>query len=192
MRLGLTVVAVGLMLAAMSGAPASAQSAKSDARPGAGQKMYGETYIPSIWIDPDGCEHWVMDDGIEGFMDIRLDRNGKPICHQGKVCKVMNSDVLFATDSSRITAEGRKRLIDFFEHAGAFAYEINGHTDSRASDAYNMALSIRRADAVATVARSVGARITAVRGYGKRMPIATNATPAGRQKNRRVEIECIR
>ncbi|MFZ9117949.1 MAG: OmpA family protein, partial [Paracoccaceae bacterium] len=24
-------------------------------------------YIPSIWVDPDGCEHWVMDDGAEGY-----------------------------------------------------------------------------------------------------------------------------
>ena len=28
----------------------------------------GERYIPGIWIDPDGCEHWVMDDGAEGYM----------------------------------------------------------------------------------------------------------------------------
>ncbi|TMV62848.1 OmpA family protein [Thioclava sp. BHET1] len=169
-----------------------AAPAANPARPGAGQKMYGETYIPTIWIDPDGCEHWVMDDGAEGYMDIRLTRDGLPVCHRGKTCAVMNSDTLFATDSSVVSAEGRRRLVYFFTHANAFSYEIDGHTDSRASDAYNMALSMRRANSVAVIARSVGARITAVRGYGERMPIATNSTAAGMQKNRRVEIECVR
>ncbi len=187
--LGIGAAVVALML---GGSGAMAQGLKADPRPGAGQKMYGEKYIPTIWIDPDGCEHWVMDDGAEGYMDIRLDRSGKPICHRGKVCKVINSDVLFATDSAVVSAEGRRRLTYFFTHAGAYSYEIDGHTDSRASDAYNMALSMRRANSVAAIARSVGARVTAVRGYGKRMPIASNATAAGMQKNRRVEIECIR
>ena len=27
-----------------------------------------ETYEPGIWVDPDGCQHWVMDDGFEGYM----------------------------------------------------------------------------------------------------------------------------
>lgn len=30
--------------------------------------VIGQSYIPTIWVDPDGCEHWVMDDGAEGFM----------------------------------------------------------------------------------------------------------------------------
>ena len=28
--------------------------------------VLGERYIPNIWVDPDGCEHWVMDDGVKG------------------------------------------------------------------------------------------------------------------------------
>jgi hypothetical protein len=31
--------------------------------------VVGERYVPTIWVDPDGCEHWVMDDGAEGFHD---------------------------------------------------------------------------------------------------------------------------
>jgi len=54
-----------------------------------------------------------------------------------------------------------------------------------------MKLSYRRANSVARVAQSVGARIADVRGYGERMPKATNNTAAGMQKNRRVEIICI-
>lgn len=33
-----------------------------------------------IWIDPNGCDHWIIDDGIEGYLSQRLDRNGKPVC----------------------------------------------------------------------------------------------------------------
>ncbi len=33
-----------------------------------------------IWIDPNGCDHWIIDDGVEGYLSARLDRYGKPVC----------------------------------------------------------------------------------------------------------------
>ncbi len=33
-----------------------------------------------IWVDPQGCDHWIIDDGLEGYLSQRLDRNGKPVC----------------------------------------------------------------------------------------------------------------
>lgn len=33
-----------------------------------------------IWVDPTGCDHWIIDDGLEGYLSQRLDRNGKPVC----------------------------------------------------------------------------------------------------------------
>lgn len=33
-----------------------------------------------IWIDPNGCDHWIIDDGIEGYLSARLDRRGRPVC----------------------------------------------------------------------------------------------------------------
>jgi outer membrane protein OmpA-like peptidoglycan-associated protein len=151
----------------------------------------GESYIPTIWVDPDGCEHWVMDDGAEGYMTPHVTRQGIPVCRRGNVCGVMNSDQFFATDSARITKQGRTRLAEFFQASTAIAYVITGHTDSRASDEYNMRLSLRRANAVAKVGKSTGARITDVRGYGERQPVASNKTRSGKAKNRRVEIICI-
>jgi outer membrane protein OmpA-like peptidoglycan-associated protein len=68
---------------------------------------------------------------------------------------------------------------------------VEGHTDSIGSDQYNMDLSIRRAASVKNllVQRGIAeSRIDAV-GYGKTMPIASNETEAGRQRNRRVEIK---
>lgn len=67
---------------------------------------------------------------------------------------------------------------------------VVGHTDSTGSDAYNQQLSERRAEAVANyLARNgvSGSRIT-TEGRGETEPRADNATPAGRQLNRRVEI----
>jgi outer membrane protein OmpA-like peptidoglycan-associated protein len=149
-------------------------------------------YIPTIWVDPDGCEHWVMDDGAEGYMTPHVSRQGIPVCRRGNMCGVMNTDQFFATDSYRISAPGKQRLAEFFQSTGAISYIITGHTDSRASDAYNMRLSQNRANAVASVAAQTGARIADVRGYGERMPAASNGTAAGMAKNRRVEIICIR
>jgi len=36
--------------------------------------------IAGIWIDPNGCQHWIIDDGVEGHLSARMDRYGKPIC----------------------------------------------------------------------------------------------------------------
>ncbi|MBS8227757.1 hypothetical protein [Vannielia litorea] len=33
-----------------------------------------------IWIDPNGCDHWIIDDGVEGYLSQRLDPRGKPVC----------------------------------------------------------------------------------------------------------------
>ena len=152
----------------------------------------GESYVPTIWVDPDGCEHWVMDDGAEGYMTPHVSRDGIPVCRRGDVCGVMNADQLFATDSFRISAAGQKRLSEFFSQSTASFFMITGHTDSTASDAYNLRLSLRRANAVARVAAASGANVTDIRGFGERQPVASNATAAGRAQNRRVEILCFR
>ncbi len=67
---------------------------------------------------------------------------------------------------------------------------VEGHTDSRASDAYNMDLSTRRAAAVREYLVQAGIapeRLTS-QGFGESRPIDTNATSAGRAANRRVEF----
>jgi outer membrane protein OmpA-like peptidoglycan-associated protein len=154
--------------------------------------VVGERYVPTIWVDPDGCEHWVMDDGTEGYMTPHVNRQGIPVCRRGDVCGVMPTDQFFATDSYRITAAGQQRLQEFFRKANASSFIIVGHTDSRASDAYNMRLSLNRANSVARVAQSAGARISDVRGYGERQPRVANTSAANMAQNRRVEIICLR
>lgn len=156
------------------------------------QQSSNQRYVPTIWIDPDGCEHWAMDDGAEGYMSPHRRRDGSPVCHRADICGIVPTDQLFATDRYNINAAGRARLEDFFRQANAFGYMIYGHTDWRASDEYNITLSNNRANAVADVARSIGARVVDVKGFGERSPRATNATADGMQQNRRVEIYCLR
>jgi outer membrane protein OmpA-like peptidoglycan-associated protein len=69
--------------------------------------------------------------------------------------------------------------------------EIQGHTDSTASDAHNLDLSKRRAKTVMNYLKSKGiaaSRMTA-KGYGESRPMDTNATVKGRTNNRRVELK---
>ena len=137
--------------------------------------------------------HWWADGGLEGYMVPRRDpKTGRAVCLKLNTCLVENTDTLFATDSHHLTAHGRQRLEHFFRNAGAFGYAIYGHTDSRASDEYNMRLSERRAKSVAAVAQSVGASVERVEWFGERQPRATNKTAEGMRQNRRVEVVCYR
>jgi hypothetical protein len=34
-----------------------------------------------IWVDPNGCQHWIIDDGLEGYADARLYPDGRPVCY---------------------------------------------------------------------------------------------------------------
>ncbi len=151
-----------------------------------------EGAVPGIWTDPDGCQHYALFNGLQGMMTPRMRPDGTMVCaHQAMAtCLVLQADQLFAFDQSTISATARRRLQDFFRSNGSAAYGVAGHTDSVGSDAYNLGLSQRRARAVAAVARSVGANVVSVQGYGESQPRASNDTADGRQLNRRVEIQC--
>lgn len=73
---------------------------------------------------------------------------------------------------------------------GDVKVEVAGHTDSSASDAYNLQLSERRANAVRDylISKGVAAERLTAKGYGESMPVADNSTAEGRFKNRRVEL----
>jgi len=36
--------------------------------------------VAGIWVSPNGCDYWIIDDGAEGYLSQRLDRYGKPVC----------------------------------------------------------------------------------------------------------------
>ncbi|HWT93473.1 MAG TPA: OmpA family protein [Solirubrobacteraceae bacterium] len=93
------------------------------------------------------------------------------------------ADVLFAFDSARVTARGR-RALRRLDVRGPVT--VVGHTDARGAAAYNLRLSRRRAAAV-TRALGGGTDVT-VRARGEAEPVASNARAAGRARNRRVEL----
>jgi outer membrane protein OmpA-like peptidoglycan-associated protein len=106
------------------------------------------------------------------------------------------SDYLFAVNSSVLQAGAYNELDRVARVLNKYpqtTIQIAGHTDSTGSEAYNVQLSQRRADAVksALIGKGVDPGRMTTLGYGESMPIASNATEAGRQQNRRVEIRII-
>jgi outer membrane protein OmpA-like peptidoglycan-associated protein len=103
------------------------------------------------------------------------------------------SDVLFDTGSYILKPGAREKLAKvsgiLLAHPGLIL-QVEGHTDSVGSDEYNQQLSEHRANAVREFLMEQGvvpSSITA-QGFGKTQPVASNDTPEGRQRNRRVEI----
>ncbi|MGB8493649.1 MAG: OmpA family protein [Candidatus Acidiferrum sp.] len=103
------------------------------------------------------------------------------------------SDVLFDTGSHTLKPGAREKLAKIsgilLAHPG-LTLQIEGHTDSVGSDEFNQQLSERRADAVRDFLAEQGVPVSSItaRGFGKTQPVATNDTPEGRQRNRRVEL----
>lgn len=140
--------------------------------------------------------------GLEGFaaalarpevsLDDRLARMGARVTETEVTIRLAGS-VLFDFDKADIRPDAERALADVVEIIRGFPdrpVKVDGHTDSIGSDAYNQALSEKRARAVRDWLAAHGvekSRMTAS-GFGESRPVADNATAAGRQANRRVEI----
>lgn len=102
-------------------------------------------------------------------------------------------DVLFNVDQANLTAQGMataQRLADVLRDNPDRSVLVEGFTDSTGSDAYNLQLSQRRAEAIRSALSQMGVDRSRIetRGYGEAYPVAGNATAGERQLNRRVEI----
>lgn len=181
-RLIAGVAAMALIIVGLMTQDASAQRQRT---------IVGERYVPTIWIDPDGCEHWVLDNGIEGYMAINRTPDGRPVCHRTNLCLTESTDTLFDTGSHRLRSGAEARLAAFFRSRNDTAIVVYGHTDPRGGFEYNMNLSENRARVVANVAIANGIRVSSVRGFGPMYPVASNNSAAGMQQNRRVEVLCV-
>ena len=110
------------------------------------------------------------------------------------------ADVLFDFDKHDLRAEAvpsLEKVAEVLRSRAGSPVSIEGHTDAKASDAYNQSLSEKRAQAVREwLVKKGGATAAGIstRGWGKSKPIAPNTRtdgsddPEGRKKNRRVEI----
>jgi outer membrane protein OmpA-like peptidoglycan-associated protein len=103
----------------------------------------------------------------------------------------------FDIDSINIKASFKPILdevFDFLTDNPGIVVEVGGHTNGLCQDEFCIRLSTARAKSVAEylINRGIDAKRVLFKGYGRTIPIATNSTPEGRQKNQRVEIKIVR
>jgi outer membrane protein OmpA-like peptidoglycan-associated protein len=124
-------------------------------------------------------------------LQLQIDAMNAKVTDHGLVLTL--GDVLFAFDTSHLSPGGDShlgKLSTFLARYPERTAQIDGYTDSVGTDAYNRDLSQRRADAVKSylVGQGIAADRLVTSGKGMSNPIADNATAAGRQQNRRVEV----
>jgi outer membrane protein OmpA-like peptidoglycan-associated protein len=110
---------------------------------------------------------------------------------------VVKQKIHFATGRAEIKADSfviLDAVIDtMVNHPEISKVRVEGHTDSVGSDAYNLGLSQKRAQAVVDylVQQGIPDDMLIARGYGETMPIAPNSTRRGKEQNRRVAFTIV-
>lgn len=136
----------------------------------------------------------MMDKQEKDMREVLAKSEATAVTREGNLLSVtFKGDVTFDTNSAELRPglyNEINRVAGVLNQYPDTLIRVEGHTDSKGSDEYNMDLSKRRANNVKTllIMRGVAENRIEVAGYGKTMPVATNDTEAGRQKNRRVEI----
>ncbi len=137
----------------------------------------------------------MMDDQEKDMRQALAASEAAAVAREGNLLAVtFKGDVTFDTNSAVVRPglySEINRVAGILNQYPNTFVRVEGHTDSRGSDEYNRELSIRRANAVKNLLLQRGvadSRIEVV-GFGETVPVATNDTEAGRQKNRRVEIK---
>ena len=122
---------------------------------------------------------------------VAVDKVGCPL-----KSSIVLEGVTFETNSAILTADSRPVLdevADGMAKHPRLRVELQGYTDSTGSDKYNLVLSDKRANSVREylISQSVKPEQLTAKGFGKADPVASNATPAGRAKNRRVVMKVL-
>jgi outer membrane protein OmpA-like peptidoglycan-associated protein len=162
--------------------------------PGEIQQPKGTWQVPGPIQEPKGT--WQKPGEIQVPKGIEAVRATATRCEQ-RLSVV--ADALFDFDKSNLRPEAEETLAAAgpeIAKLGGKPSRIEGHTDAKGSDAYNMKLSEARATTVREwlAGRGLVPAATPIKGFGKTKPIAPNDTadgrddPEGRQKNRRVEV----
>ena len=119
--------------------------------------------------------------------DAKVERVGEGIVVE------FNSNVLFAFDKSNLSDDAKISLDKLVKVLNSYPdtnIEVQGHTDSKGSVAYNQALSERRANEVSGYLsdKNINTSRLTIKGFGETVPKYDNATADGRTQNRRVEF----
>lgn len=124
--------------------------------------------------------------------------NSEKICQELFSKLKGDNKINFAYNSAGIEGKPSLALLDTMASAASqcsnFRITVEGHTDSDGSDVYNLDLSQRRAQSVVDylVAHGVNSANIVAKGFGETTPIASNATAAGKARNRRIEFKVTR
>lgn len=150
-------------------------------------------------VDASGCPLDTDGDGVPDYKDnCPSTPRGAKVDASG--CEIMADVTInvtadhFAFDSAELKpameAELNAVADKVMASRGSETLEIVGHTDSTGPEAYNQALSERRAQAAADylVGKGIPATSITISGMGESQPVADNGTREGRAMNRRVEI----
>jgi len=153
---------------------------------------------PGVPVDPNGCPVDADADGVADFRDscpgtpagAVVDATGCPLAGE-RLAIVTN--INFGVDRTNVRSNVKKRLsrvIQLLREMPDIDVEIVGFTDDVGSKAYNLDLSLRRAESVRDymVAQGIDRRRLSVAGRGMADPFVSNSTPEGRAVNRRVEF----
>jgi len=129
------------------------------------------------------------DRALENLQRLKVER---------KLVLNFNQGAFFASNSTVLTNQGKKDIDSFLTDVSADAggmssllFVVTGHTDNAGSEKYNYDLARIRAENAASylaTQKKVDPGKLIVMSYGETAPVASNATDAGRAKNRRIEI----
>ena len=133
---------------------------------------------PSTWLTPE------QQDVLRG-LGFTEDDAGWTLITPGRLLFAVDSDVLMPALHTKVDAVARS-----LHKVGIDRFRVEGHTDDQGAAAYNQALSLRRANAVAQVLVEAGIAPTQVStvGYGFSRPLQQGSSAAARTENRRVAI----
>jgi len=146
-------------------------------------------------VDSIGCMADADRDGVADDKDRCPGTWGADVDASG--CeKIRLKSVYFNLGSAVLTAYARGKLdetVAILKQNADLQVDISGHADSSGPDEFNMALSIRRADAVRQylVDAGIGAARLTAHGYGESQPAESNDSVVGRADNRRVELHAL-
>jgi len=147
-----------------------------------------------VQVDAQGCKLFLDDDkdGVENSLDKCPNTPAGAAVNIDGCPQTINLSINFENDSYQVKEASLPKIekfANFLKKYKNYTAEIVGYTDSRGSEVYNKKLSQKRADEVKRLLIEKGveaSRLTAV-GMGELNPIASNETPEGRAKNRRIE-----
>ena len=136
---------------------------------------------------------------LKGFVDLRAHATDSQACAAcppayaaaTKGSKRMSLDFRFNQGTTGLDARGQRdldRLVAYLQRTRAGSVTLLGFSDATGAPEANVALSKSRAQSLADVLKARGVAIGTVDGLGNEMPVASNDTPQGRERNRRVEV----